>query len=250
MHHLGTGEAGSIPKSTPAGAANPNTIRILIVDDHPVVRQGLISCLADYHHLVIVGEAGNGKEAILKANALQPDVVLMDIEMPKMDGLSATEVLTRENPGSRVLIVSVHKDSEYLLRMSRVGARGYVSKDASPSELVQAIETVAAGRSFYSSTVAPMALRQLLKRNPGAPGPKQLSPRERQVLGAIAEGMSNKEIASRMNLSVRTIETHRERIMRKLDIHTVAGLTRSAIAMGLIPLPADQAPAGKTELPS
>ena len=248
MRRIRTGQAGSIPESLSAGAAGPSQIRILIVDDHPVVRQGLASCLADYNHLVIVGEAGNGKEAILKANALQPDVVLMDIEMPKMDGLSATEVLTRENPRSNVLIVSVHKDSEYLLRMSRVGARGYVSKDASPAELVHAIETVGAGGTFYSSTIAPMVLRQILKPEQG--GTKQLSPRERQVLAAIAEGLSNKEIASRMNLSVRTIETHRERIMRKLNIHSVAGLTRSAIAMGLIALPADQTAADATELPS
>jgi two-component system, NarL family, nitrate/nitrite response regulator NarL len=215
--------------------ASPNPIRVLLVDDHPIVRRGLSGCLAGYKHLLIVGEAGDGQEAIAKTKALSPDVVLMDIEMPKLDGLAATTVLRKENPKSKVLILSMHKDSQYVLRIIRAGAHGYVSKEASPAELVQALETVGAGMSFFGSEVASLALNQMLKSKEDIPA-KQLSPREHEVLVAIAEGSSNKEIASRLGLGVRTVETHRERIMRKLNIHSIAGLTRFAITAGLISL--------------
>jgi len=227
-------EPGFSVKPRVARSACPNPIRVLIVDDHPIVRQGLRSCLAGYNQLSVVGEAANGKEAIAKTNALLPDVVLMDIEMPGLDGLAATEALLRENPESKVLILSIHKHSQYVLRTIRAGARGYVSKEASPAQLVQAIETLAAGGSFFGSDIATVALNQMVNRTEDTPNRKQLSPREREVLVGIAEGLGNKEIASRLGVSVRTVETHRERIMRKLDIHCIAGLTRFAINEGLI----------------
>lgn len=221
-----------------AGVVAPDgasPIRILVVDDHPIVRRGLSSCLAGYPHLRIVGEAANGKEAILKANALLPDVVLMDIEMPKLDGLASTQVLAREQPKSKVLILSVHKDEQCLRQIMQAGALGYVSKEATPAELVQAIETVAGGNKFFGSNTAAM-----LKDSPPR---KQLSPREQTVLAGIAEGLSNKEIASRLGLGVRTVETHRERLMRKLKIHHTAGLTRLAISLGLTFSPEHNSPA-------
>lgn len=218
-----------------SGRANP--LRVLVVDDHPIVRRGLISCLAGCKHLEVVGEAGNGKEAIAKTRALTPDVVLMDIDMPKLDGLAATEVLRRENPNSTVLLISEHNDSQYVLRMMRSGANGYVSKETSPTELVQAVETVGAGKSFWGQHAA--LVSQMLRRDWACADTKKLSPRECQVLAAIAEGLTNKEVSSRLNIGVRTVETHRERIMRKLNIRTVAGLTRFAISTGLITLRSD-----------
>jgi two-component system, NarL family, nitrate/nitrite response regulator NarL len=229
--------AGSGAKSAVFTCGRASTIRVLVVDDHPVARIGLAGCLAGHEHLLVVGEAGDGEEALAKAKVLSPDVVLMDIEMPKLDGLAATEVLRREHPQIKVLIISMQKHSQSVLRMIQAGAHGYVSKGASLAELVQAIETVAAGGSFFGTEVAEMALNQFVKRTGDRRGRKQLSPREREVLVGIADGLSNKEIAARLGLGVRTIESHREGIMRKLNIRSVAGLTKFAIAEELISLP-------------
>ena len=211
-------------------------IKILLVDDHPVVRKGISSCLARHEHLVVVGEAADGLEALAKAKALLPDIVLMDIDMPNMSGLAVTEVLSRELPQIKVLILSMCRRADYLLRILRSGARGYVLKEASPEEMVKAIETVNAGETFFSPDIARLALNQFVQGNGEGPGLAELTKREREVLSLIAEGLSNKEIANNFGVSVRTVETHRERIMRKLAIHSVAGLTRFAIAKGLITL--------------
>ncbi len=213
------------------------TIRVLVVDDHPVVRQGLVACLSRHAHISVVGEAEEGKEALRLATELIPDLVLMDIDMPLMNGLTATDQLRRENPNIKVLVLSMHSHSEYVLRILQSGARGYVLKDASADELVKAIESVYAGETFFSSDVARLALNQFVRGNGEGPHLGQISNREREVLVAIAEGLSNKEIACRLGVGVRTVETHRERIMRKLNIHSIAGLTRFAIQKGLIALP-------------
>jgi two-component system nitrate/nitrite response regulator NarL len=218
------GQIGQQTQANLSGAPRAKPIRILVVDDHPIVRQGLRSFLADYRTLLVVGDAGNGKDAVTKARALKPDVVLMDIDIPKLGGLAATEVLVRDNPNCKVLILSLHKDSPYASAIIRAGAQGYISKESSPGELVKAIETVAAGNKF-------------LAWNTSMGVTKELSPRERQVLAAIAEGFSNKQIASQMGVGVRTIETHRQRIMRKLKIRSIAGLTKFAVSKGLISLP-------------
>ena len=218
-----------------------NVIRVLVADDHPVVRKGLRSCLADQPHLQLVGEAADGEEAARKARELLPDVALLDINMPRLDGLQVTELLRREAPKVKVLVLSIHSRPEYVHRIIQAGARGYVLKDSSPDQLVQAIERVYAGDVFFSPQVAQLALRQYVGSG-GKPQPSdKLSRREREVLVQIAGGSSNKEIASRLGVSVRTIETHRERIMRKLNIHSVAGLTKFAITRGLISL--DEPPA-------
>jgi len=159
----------------------------------------------------------------------------MDLDLPQMDGLAVTEILRREQPRVKVLILSMHSSSECVIRILKAGARGYVLKGASPEELVQAIQTVAAGQTFFSPEVARLALNQIVE-GVGEKAAGQLTAREREVLIQIAEGLSNKEIASRLNVGVRTVETHRGRIMRKLNIHSIAGLTKYAIGKGLVAL--------------
>jgi len=211
-------------------------IKLLLVDDHPVVRRGISSCLAREEHLTIVGEAADGLEAVRKAKELLPDIILMDIDMPHMNGLAVTEVLRRELPNIKVLILSMHSNTDYVVRIIQSGARGYILKAASTEELVKAIETVEAGEAFFSPDVARVALNQFV-RGPGeGPSSSQLTNREREVLVQISEGLSNKEIANHLGVGVRTVETHRERIMRKLNIHSIAGLTKFAISKGLITL--------------
>lgn len=217
-------------------SATRQTIKVLVADDHPIVRKGLHMCLSKHDRLRIIGEACTGEEAVEKALSLSPDVVLMDISMPKMTGLAATETLRQRAPNIKVLILSIHNNREYIFRIIQAGAHGYVSKEASPDELLKAIESVYTGQTFFSPEAAQAALQQLV-HNGGKKEPfAQLTAREREVLILIAEGKSNKEIASKLGIGVRTIETHRERIMRRLDIHSVAGLTKFAIANGLVAL--------------
>jgi two-component system nitrate/nitrite response regulator NarL len=211
-------------------------IKVLVVDDHPVVRKGLQTCLAREDRLKVVGEASDGDEALRKTRALDPDIVLLDIDLPRMNGLMVTEQLRKERPQVKVLVVSVHTNREFIFRIIQSGAHGYISKVAPPEELVRAIETVCGGEAFFSPEIARAALNQFVitggKQEPFV----QLTTREREVLALIAEGRSNKEVANRLGIGVRTIETHRERIMRKLKIHTIAGLTRFAIQNGIISL--------------
>jgi two-component system, NarL family, nitrate/nitrite response regulator NarL len=211
-------------------------ISILLADDHPVVREGLRSCLAGYRHIVVSGEALNGLEAVAKAKRLRPDVVLMDINLPQMDGLKATERLSKEAPDVKVLALTAHQNQEYVHGIVAMGARGYVLKDASPEQLVEAIETVDRGESFFSPEIVHTLVRTLAAQAEAnaQPKPAPLSPREREVIVMIAEGLANKEIAGRLGVGVRTVETHRERLMNKLNIRTVAGLTRYALAQGLV----------------
>jgi two-component system response regulator NreC len=217
-------------------SAGKQKIRVLVADDHPVVRKGLQSCLARQDGIKVVGEAADGEEALQKALELTPDVVLLDISMPRKDGLAVTGALRKAAPQVKVLILSVHSNKEYLFRIIQAGAHGYVSKEASPEELMRAIESVNNGEAFFSPEVAQAALSQLVS-NGGKKDPfAQLTGREKEVLVLIAQGQSNKEIANHLGIGVRTIETHRERIMRRLDIHSVAGLTKFAIANGLISL--------------
>lgn len=228
MHAKVTMQAGKMKKR----------IKVLLADDHPVVRKGIASCLLQHEHIQIIGEATDGREALRKAREMQPDIILMDIDMPHMNGLAVTDLLRKELPKVKVLILSMHSNTDYILRIIQSGARGYVLKDAGTEELLKAIEAINLGEAFFSPEVARAALNQYVKGS-GTVNSQvtQLTNREREVLVHIADGLSNKEIASQLGVGVRTVETHRERIMRKLDIHSVAGLTKFAISQGLVSLP-------------
>jgi two-component system nitrate/nitrite response regulator NarL len=221
----------------PARAAKK--IRILLVDDHPFVREGIKSHLSALPDFQVVGEAGNGEEALRQAARLRPDLVLMDISMPGMNGLEAMSRLRKRSPATRVLVLSMHENREYIAQIFRLGARGFLRKDASPEELVRALREIHAGKTSFSADVSSLLVDELSRgAADGPPGERAaaLSEREREVLVQIADGRSNKDIARALGVGVRTVETHRERIMRKLDIHTVAGLTRFAIQQGMVGL--------------
>lgn len=209
-------------------------IKLLLVDDHPVVRCGIRSFLAREEHLTIVGEAAGGVEGLRKARELLPDVILLDIEMPDMNGLAVTIALHKELPQIKVLILSVHRNAEDVLHILRSGARGYVLKDGQPEELVRAIETVQHGEAYFSPSMARLVVGRFVHGSGRGSAKSLLTIRECEVLVQIAEGLINKEIAGKLGVGVRTVETHRERIMRKLNIHSVAGLTRFAISEGLV----------------
>jgi len=208
----------------------PHIIKVLLADDHPVVRQGLQFCLSRQKRLRVVGEAADGDEAVKKALSLGPDLVLMDLAMPGLDGLAATEILRRKAPRIKVLALSVDNDRDFVARSMRAGAHGYVSKKASSEELLQAIECVHNGEPFF----CPQNLAQSKKELYSG-----MSENERKVLVLITEGRRNKEIASDLRTQVRKIETYRERIMRRLNIRSVAGLTKFAIVNGLVSLRRD-----------
>ena len=193
------------------------------------MREGIRSSLAKYEFLEIAGEARNGEEAVRQAKELMADVILVDITQPGMNGLEAAELICRAAK-AKVLILTVHKNPEYVRRMIHCGARGYVLKDASGEELARAIKLVAGGRIYFSPEVSREAIDCFFKRAEHA----ALSEREVEILKLVARGCSSKEIAPRLNITCRTVETHRERIMTKLGVHNIAGLTRFAISAGLI----------------
>jgi two-component system nitrate/nitrite response regulator NarL len=211
-------------------------IKVLLVDDHPVVRRGIRFCLAQREHIEVVGEASDGVEGLSLARQTEPDVVLTDIDMPNMNGLAFAEALRREMPSVRVLVLSMYANTEYILRIIQSGAKGYVLKEADPEELIHAVEAAHRGDAFFSPEAARVALNQFVRGPSQLPLSAELTQREHEVLVGIAEGLSNKEIASNLGVGVRTIESHREHIMAKLGIHTVAGLTKFAIAKGIVSL--------------
>ncbi len=209
-----------------------NKVSVLLADDHPIIREGIRAYLSEKSNIQIVGEAADGKEALAKARELLPDIILLDIRMPHLNGIDVVKQLKKFSPKSRVIILTVYKSREYARELVSLGVLGYMLKDASPEELYRAIEEVNKGNYYFSDEISDLILKAAIINFSGV----HLSRREEEVLKLITNGMSNKEIASHLNLNTRTIETYRERIMNKLDIHNVAGLTKYAIAEGMIDL--------------
>jgi two-component system response regulator NreC len=207
------------------------SIKILLADDHTIVRQGLKLILSAQADLEVVGEAANGNEAVEAAQKLHPDIVLMDVAMPELNGIEATRRMVTANPRIKILVLSMHKEAVYVREILRAGARGYILKDAIDTELLSAVRSVAKGDGYISPAVSGALLNDYRK---DVTSPVDLlSGREREVLQQIAEGKTNKEIATRLNLSVYTIDSHRGKIMEKLNLHSTGELVRFAIKHGL-----------------
>ncbi len=213
-------------------------ITVLLADDHTIVRQGFRALLEAEPDIAVVGEAENGRQAIGQARKLQPDVVVMDIAMPLLNGLEATRQIAKEAPSTKVLILSSYSDDEYVNQLTEAGAVGYLLKQTAASDLIKAIREAKKGNAFFSPAISKRLMehyRETLVR--GVPVRKRsdiLTSREAEVLQLIAEGKANKQIASELNVSIKTVEKHRQQLMNKLNIHDIAGLTRYAIAKGVI----------------
>jgi DNA-binding NarL/FixJ family response regulator len=210
-----------------SSGADTADIRILLVDDHQLVRDGLHSRLGETPGICVVGEAGTGAEALALSAKLQPDLVLLDIGLPDMSGLDVAERLPAVAPSTRALMLSMYDNREYVISAIRAGAAGYVLKDASSKEIIAAIRAVAAGGSYYS---APLTTALAT----GGSEPPLLTEREREILILVAQGNSNKRIAQQLDVSVRTVETHRLNLRKKLGVETPAGLIRYALQQGWI----------------
>lgn len=207
-------------------------IRILLADDHRLVRQGFRLILESQEEMEVVGEAGNGREVLEKAEALQPDVVVMDVTMPELNGIEATRRMRTSAPHAHVLALSVHRDAVYVREIIRAGAEGYILKESADVELLAAVRAVSEGNSYLSPEVAGAVLKDYRRQ---AMSPLDLlSPREREILQLVAEGMTNKDIAARLSLSVYTIDGHRTRIMEKLGLHSVGELVRFSVRHGIV----------------
>jgi DNA-binding NarL/FixJ family response regulator len=210
-------------------------IRVLLADDHSLVRAGIRSLLGAMAQVEVVGEASSGEEALELAARARPDVVLMDIAMKGMTGLEAAAVLRERLPEVRVVILSMHSGEEYVLQALRAGAAGYLLKDAATGELELALRSVMRGESWLSPAVSRQVVEGYVQRTAGETTAEVLTARQREVLRLVAGGKSTKEIAFLLNLSVKTVETHRAQIMERLGIRDVAGLVRYALRTGLVP---------------
>ena len=216
-----------------------NPIRLLLVDDQDIVRAGLCSLLEGYPELEIIGEAGGGEEAVALATQLQPDVILMDITLPDIDGVEATRRIKATNPEVNVLVLTIHEEEAYFFEALNAGAGGYVPKRASPDDLLTAIRVVAEGDVFLHPIVAGALVQDYLRRVQTGTERESydgLTPRQREVLTLVAEGLSNQNIGSRLGISVRTVERHRENIMERLNLHSRTDLVKYALRKGLIQL--------------
>lgn len=213
------------------------SIRVLIADDHAIVRHGLSRSIQQQEDMEVVGQAGDGHSAVELARELNPNIILMDVSMPNLNGIEATRAILRDSPGTRVIALSMHSAKRYVREMFRAGASGYLLKDCEFDELIQTIRLIAEGQTYISPTISRVVVENCMHDAPGEKGSafSVLTQREREVLQLMAEGNSTKQIAMRLYISPKTVEAHRLRIMNKLDIDSVALLTKYAIQEGLTP---------------
>jgi two-component system, NarL family, response regulator NreC len=212
-------------------------ISVLLADDHTLIRAGLRMVVEAQPDLAVVAEAGDGREAVATAQALKPDVVVMDIGMPSLNGIEAARQIRESLPDTQIVVLSMHADEAYVLRALKAGAKAYLLKDSAEADLARAIHAAAAGKSFFSPAVGRVLLddyMRTLQRSGAEDSYELLSPREREILQLVAEGNSSKEIANLLNLSVYTVETHRARIMQKLNLRGIPELTLYAVRKGII----------------
>ncbi len=216
-----------------------SNIRVLLAEDHTIVRKGLRSLLDEEPAIEVVGEAENGRDAVSQAEALQPDIVVMDHTMPLLNGLEATRQIGKLLPQTKVLILTMHTNQEYVFQYLQAGAAGYLVKQTAPTELITAIQAVSRGDSFLSPAITKPVIEEFI-RTGGAAGKvdsdDSLTEREREVLQLVAEGFTNQAIAQQLQISVKTVGVHRLNLMQKLDLHNLADLTKYAIRTGMIGL--------------
>ena len=214
-----------------------NPIRVLLADDHTLIRAGLRMVVDAQADLTVVGEAENGREAVAKAQALKPDVAVMDIGMPSLNGIEAARQIREELPATQIVMLSMHSDEGYVLRALKAGAKAYLLKDSAEADLARAVRAAAAGKSFFSPAVGQVLLEDYmrkLQRTGAEDSYELLTPREREILQLVAEGQSSKEIANLLNLSAYTVETHRARIMQKLNLRGIPELILYAVRKGIV----------------
>src|SRR5262245_36943655 len=211
-------------------------MRILLADDHPIVRKGLRKVLEERRDWAVVAEAGDGREAVRLAEQHKPDVAVIDIAMPLLNGIEATRQIVRKLPMTKVLVLTMHADEAYVGQMQQAGASGYVLKDSADQDLVEAVSEVSKGRTFFSPAVAQMMLDDYVRRGEHRLTDRYetLSEREREVFQLIAERKTNKEVAALLSVSLSTVETHRANIMEKLDLHSAAEIVLYAVRRGVI----------------
>jgi DNA-binding NarL/FixJ family response regulator len=210
-------------------------IRLILADDHRIMREGLRALVEQLPRMEVIGEAADGRATVAMAKDLSPEVVVMDIGLPDLNGIEATRQITSQNPGIKVIALSMHSDGRYVIEMLKAGASGYLLKDSAFDELARAIHAVTAGKIYLSPAVAGAVVKDYLGRHPGVqpvPG-SSLTAREREVLQLVAEGKSTKEVAGQLQISPKTADTHRQQVMKKLGLHTVAELTKYAVREGL-----------------
>jgi DNA-binding NarL/FixJ family response regulator len=211
------------------------TIRVLLADDHTLVRAGIRGLIEDLPGMEVVGEAGDGHEALRLAEATRPDIVLLDIGMPGMNGLEVLARVVAFDPSIRAVILSMHISEEYVLQALRAGAAGYLLKGSAVAELEIAIRAVARGETYLSPAVSKRVVDDYVSRTGSTAAIDALTPRQREILQLVAEGHTSKEIGQRLGVSYRTVEVHRAQLMERLNVHDVAGLVRFAVSVGVIP---------------
>lgn len=213
---------------------NNEPIRVLLADDHRMLREGLRSMLERSGQVQVIGEAPDGQAAVEMAAQLQPDVVVMDIAMPIINGIEATRLICQQNPSMRVVVLTMYQTEEYISEVLKAGASGYVTKDACGEELLKAIQTAVSGTVFLQPSVAATLVNQYLRIVTTDENKGGLTHRELEILGLLAKGMSNKTVAVQLNLSIHTVRAHRTNLMKKLDAHNTAELINQAKLLGLI----------------